>query len=153
MFFTLQKASFYEEKDEKESWGHEEEDFNNRHFVDVEDKVCVKVGRHNDEEQDKFTMDRASSWKTEEEENLEKMEKKLKTLEELFSSVPTVLIKPTEHVDLKAPFMKEIPFSTSVASRRSLKEDKGEINPDADEEGLVKVTTEHRNIQCISHIR
>ena len=75
MFFTLQKASFYEEKDEKESWGHEEEDFNNRHFVDVEDKVCVKVGRHNDEEQDKFTMDRASSWKTEEEENLEKMEK------------------------------------------------------------------------------
>ena len=56
---------------------------------------------------------------------------------------------PTEHVDLKAPFMKEIPFSTSVASRRSLKEDKGEINPDADEEGLVKVTTGHMNIQCI----
>ena len=55
---------------------------------------------------------------------------------------------PTEHVDLKAPFMKEIPFSTSVASRRSLKEDKGEINPDADEEGLVKVTTGHMNIQC-----
>lgn len=49
----------------------------------------------------------------------------------------------TGHVDLKAPFMKEIPFSTSVASRRSLKEDKGEINPDADEEGLVKVTTGH----------
>ena len=60
---------------------------------------------------------------------------------------------PTEHVDLKAPFMKEIPFSTSVASRRSLKEDKGEINPDADEEGLVKVTTGHMNIQCISQIR
>ena len=60
---------------------------------------------------------------------------------------------PTEHVDLKAPFMKEIPFSTSVASRRSLKEDKGEINPDADEEGLVKVMTGHMNIQCISQIR
>ena len=25
---------------------------------------------------------------------------------------------PTEHVDLKAPFMKEIPFSTSVATQR-----------------------------------
>ena len=93
VFHLTEGKSFYEEKDEKESWGHEEEDFDNRHFVDVEDNVCIKVGRHNDEEQDKLTMDTASSRKTEEEENLENMEKKLKTLEELFSSVPTVLIK------------------------------------------------------------
>ena len=93
VFYLTEGKSFYEEKDEKESWGHEEEDFDNRHFVDVEDNVCIKVGGHNDEEQDKLTMDTASSRKTEEEENLENMEKKLKTLEELFSSVPTVLIK------------------------------------------------------------
>ena len=93
VFHLTEGKRFYEEKDEKESWGHEEEDFDNRHFVDVEDNVCIKVGRHNDEEQDKLTMDTASSRKTEEEENLENMEKKLKTLEELFSSVPTVLIK------------------------------------------------------------
>ena len=78
VFHLTEGKRFYEEKDEKESWGHEEEDFGNRHFVDVEDNVCVKVGRHNDEEEDKFTIDTASSRKTEEEELLENMEKKLK---------------------------------------------------------------------------
>ena len=66
VFHLTEGKSFYEEKDEKESWGHEEEDFDNRHFVDVEDNVCIKVGRHNDEEQDKLRMDTASSRKTEE---------------------------------------------------------------------------------------
>ena len=94
VFHLTEGKSFYEEKDEKESGVHEEEDFDNRHFVDVEDNVCAKVrSRRNDGEEDNFTMDTASSSKTEEEENLENMERKLKKLEELFSSVPTVLIK------------------------------------------------------------
>ena len=94
VFHLTEGKSFYEEKDDKESWVHEEEDFDNRHFVDVEGNVCAKVrSRRNDGEEDNFTMETASSSKTEEEENLENMERKLKKLEELFSSVPTVLIK------------------------------------------------------------
>ena len=94
VFHLTEGKSFYEEKDEKESGVHEEENFDNRHFVNVEDNVCAKVrSRRNDGEEDNFTMDTASSSKTKEEENLENMERKLKKLEELFSSVPTVLIK------------------------------------------------------------
>ena len=94
VFHVTEGKSFYDEKNEKDSGVHEEEDFGNRHFVDVEDNVCVKArSRRNDGEENNFTMDTASSSKTEEEENLENMEKKLKKLEELFSSVPTVLIK------------------------------------------------------------
>ena len=52
-------------------------------------------------------MNTASSRKTEEEENLENMDKKLKTLEELFSSVPTVLIKRVLSLDdVKGDFNK-----------------------------------------------
>ena len=52
-------------------------------------------------------MDTASSSKTKEEENLENMERKLKKLEELFSSVPTVLIKRVLcHDDVKGDFNK-----------------------------------------------
>ena len=92
-FSPYRRQTFLRRKRRKGELGPRRRGFDNRHFVDVEDNVCIKVGRHNDEEQDKLTMDTASSRKTEEEENLENMEKKLKTLEELFSSVPTVLIK------------------------------------------------------------
>ena len=74
VFHLTEGKRFYEEKDKKESGVHEEEDFDNRHFVNVEDNACAKVrSRRNDGKEDNFTMDTASSSKTKEEENLENM--------------------------------------------------------------------------------
>ena len=85
-FSITEDENSYEEDEEEESGSSEEQDF------DIRDFVVTDEGRGNEDEEENFSMDTASSRKIEEEDP-EKLEEKLKTLEEVFSCVPRVLIK------------------------------------------------------------
>ena len=86
-FSITEDENSYEEDEEEETGSGDEEDF------DIRDFVVADEGRGNeDEEEEEEEEDTASSRKTEEEDP-EKLEEKLKTLEDVFSCVPRVLIK------------------------------------------------------------
>ena len=87
-FSITEDENGYEEDEGEESGSSEEEDFDVRDFV-VADEGS---GNEDEEEEEDFSMDTASSRKIEEEDP-EKLEEKLKKLEEVFSCVPRVLIK------------------------------------------------------------
>ncbi|XP_073250347.1 uncharacterized protein [Porites lutea] len=86
---SFEDENSYEEDEEEETGSGDEEDF------DIRDFVVADEGRGNEdeeEEEEEEEEDTASSRKTEEEDP-EKLEEKLKTLEDVFSCVPRVLIK------------------------------------------------------------
>ena len=86
-FSITEDENSHEEDIEEENGSSEEEDFDIRHFL-----VAVGGRGNENEEEEDFSMDTASSREIEEEDP-EKLEEKLKTLEEVFSCVPRVLIK------------------------------------------------------------
>ena len=88
-FSITEDENSYEEEEEEDSGSSGEEDFDVRDFVVADEE---RRGNEDGKEED-FTMDTASSRKIEEEEDPEELEEKLKTLEEVFSFVPRVLIK------------------------------------------------------------
>ena len=89
VFYIAEDDNSHEEEEEEESGSNEGEDFDIRDFVVADEE---RRGNEDGKEGD-FTMDTASSRKIEEEEDPEKLEEKLKKLEEVFSCVPRVLIK------------------------------------------------------------